>query len=155
MLSILPSVLATTDHDYQQTIERIEENGAFEDGWLHVDFADNEFVPNLTVGADVLKKFPTNLHVEAHLMVSNPEEWIHDLVEAGVERIILHIETIKDESLVKRIKDEGVQVGLAIKLETPVAKLHPFVNTIDVVLVMSIHPGFSGQEFLEEGIEKI
>ncbi len=155
MIQILPSVLAITDHEYQQKIEKIEASGEFEDGWLHVDFADNEFVPNQTVGTDVLKKFPTNLHVETHLMVKKPDEWIHELIESGVERIIIHLETLEDSKLLERIKRESVEVGLAVKLETPVAKLEPFVDTIDTVLVMTIHPGFSGQEFLEEGFEKI
>ena len=155
MMQILPSVLSTTEQDYQHKIEKIEESEAFEGGWLHVDFADNEFVPNLTVGIEALKKYPTNLRMEAHLMVAKPEEWTQELIEAGTERLIIHIETLENPKLLEEIKKQKIEIGLAIKLETPVAKLVPFVGTIDVILVMSIHPGFSGQEFLPEGLDKI
>lgn len=154
-MNILPSILVKDAQEYQAVLERIEESGSFEDGWVHVDFADNEFVPNQTVDLAVLKQYPSNLHIEAHLMVSNPEEWVEELIVCGVERIIIHLETLTDGKVLEKIQKEGVEAGLAIKLETPIAKLTPFMATIDLVLVMSIHPGFSGQEFLVEAKGRI
>jgi ribulose-phosphate 3-epimerase len=155
MIEVIPAILATSDYEYSQKIEKIEESGAFTDGWIQVDFMDNLFVQNQTVDRDVLNKYPTNLHVEAHLMVVDPEEWIVELSNSGVERIITHIETIEDDSVLKKIKEEKIEVGLAINPETEVAKLTPYLHTIDVVLVMSVKPGFGGQEFIPETIEKI
>lgn len=154
-MDILPSILTNDNTEYAKTLERIEESGAFDDGWLHVDFMDNKFVPNQSVDLEVLKQYPSNMHVEAHLMVQDPEEWIEELIICGVERIIIHIETLNDPEVLKRIKKEKIQVGLAIKLDTPIAKLVPFMDTIDLVLVMSINPGFSGQEFIVDAYKKI
>ncbi len=155
MIEVIPAILATSDYEYSQKIEKIEESGAFTDGWIQVDFMDNLFVQNQTVDRDVLNKYPTNLHVEAHLMVVDPEDWIVELSNSGVERIIAHIETIEDDSVLKKIKEEKIEVGLAINPETEVAKLTPYLHTIDVVLVMSVKPGFGGQEFIPETIGKI
>jgi ribulose-phosphate 3-epimerase len=154
-MEILPSILTNDNTEYSQILQRIEESGDFEDGWIHVDFMDNKFVPNQSVDIDVLKQYPSNLHVEAHLMVQNPEEWVEELLICGVERIIIHIETLSDPEILKRIKKDKVEVGLAIKLDTPIAKLSPFMDTIDLVLVMSINPGFSGQEFIPVAKDRI
>lgn len=155
MIEVIPAVLATSDYEYSQKVEKIEESGAFVEGWIQVDFMDNKFVQNQTVERDVLNKYPTNLHVEAHLMVIDPEEWIIELSNAGVERIIPHIETIEDDTVLKKIKEEKIEAGLAINPETAVAKLTPYLHTIDVVLVMSVKPGFGGQDFIPETIEKV
>ncbi len=154
-MNILPSLLVKEPIEYKVLLDRIEESGSFTNGWIHVDFADNQFVPNQTVDLEVLKTYPSNLHVEAHLMVSDPENWIEELLVCGVERIVIHIETLRDKTILERIKKEKVEVGLAIKLDTPLAKLTPFMDTIDLVLVMGIVPGFSGQEFKDEARERI
>lgn len=155
MIEILPSILTSNNTDYGERISQIEKSGVFDDAWIHIDFMDNQFVPNKSVEIDVLKLYPSNFHIEAHLMVVDAEDWAQELVESGVERIIFHVETIDDDELMKKIKAQDVEIGLAINLETPVAKLIPFMDTIDVVLVMAIKPGFSGQEFIPDAKEKI
>ncbi len=155
MIEIIPAILATSDYEYSQKLEKIEESGVFEGGWVQVDFMDNQFVPNQTVDRDVLKKYPSNLHVEAHLMVSDPDEWIQELLDSGVERIIPHVEAIQNDEVLKKIKAGECEVGLAINPETDVATLTPYLHTIDVLLVMSVKPGFGGQEFIPQTVEKI
>lgn len=156
MIQIIPSVLATTEEQYQKDITKLSSSESLSDGWVHIDFADNIFVQNKTIEPEILQKFPTNFRKEAHLMVSHPKEWIDSLKEAGFERIIFHLESEDNiKKLVEDIKGKGIQVGLAIKNDTDIEKLEPFVNKVDVVLLMSIIPGFQGQSFIPQTFEKI
>lgn len=155
MIQILPSILTSNNTEYGEKISQIEESGVFDDAWIHVDFMDNQFVANKSVEIDVLKLHPSNFHIEAHLMVAEAQDWAQELVENGVERIIFHVETIDGDELMKKVKAQDVEIGLALNPETPVASITPYLHTIDVVLVMSVKPGFGGQEFISETIEKI
>ncbi|MEK7616650.1 MAG: ribulose-phosphate 3-epimerase [Patescibacteria group bacterium] len=156
MLQIIPAVLGKTEEQYRDYMNRLSKCEALKDGWVHIDFADAEFVPNETVGVDVVAKVPTNFKKEAHLMVSHPKDWVDKLVDAGFERIIFHIESKDDASkVVDYIKSKGIEVGVAIKMDTSLEVLESLVDRIDVVLVMAIVPGFQGQPFIPESLDRI
>ncbi|OGE42385.1 hypothetical protein A3B45_04225 [Candidatus Daviesbacteria bacterium RIFCSPLOWO2_01_FULL_39_12] len=156
MVQIIPAVLRKTEEQYVDDMNRLSSCEGLKDGWVHIDLADNKFVQNETIGPETVKKFPTNFRKEAHLMVSHPKDWIGKLVEADFDRIIFHIESADDtEEVIGYIKSKGLSAGLAIKMDTPIEKLQPFVDKIEVILVMSIIPGFQGQQFIPASLEKI
>lgn len=156
MVQILPAVLSKTEQQYVDDVQRLSACEDLKNGWVHFDFADNIFVPNETIKPAVFKKIPNNFHKEAHLMVVHPKEWIDQLKDAGFERVIFHIESQDDiDEVIDDIKDKGTEAGLAIKMDTPLEKLEPFVNKIDVIMVMSIIPGFQGQPFILKSLDRI
>lgn len=156
MIQIIPAVLATSEQEYQADIKKLSLSRSLSEGWVHIDFADNIFVQNLTIESEIIQKFPTKLRKEAHLMVSHPKEWTDKLLEAGFERIIFHIESEDNiEETIIYIKSKGLEVGLAINNETTIEKLQPFVGKIDIILVMAIVPGFQGQPFIPEALDKV
>lgn len=156
MVQIIPAILATSEEQYKEDLYKLSSCGALKDNWVHIDFADNKFVQNQTVGPETISKFPTNFRKEAHLMVSHPREWINECVEAGFERIIFHIEAEDStEECIEYIKGKGLEVGLVVNKETTVEKLQPFVGKIDVILIMTIVAGFQGQPFIPEMLEKV
>lgn len=156
MIQILPAILDKTPEDFENHINQLTNSEGFKEGWVHIDFADNEFVPNQTVGVDTVAKYPTNLKKEAHLMVAHPLEWLDQLKEAGFDRVIFHFESKDDPGqCLKRIKELGMEAGVALKIETNVESLERFRDKIDLVLVMAIVPGFQGQPFLPEALDKI
>lgn len=156
MVQIIPAILATSEDQYKQDLQKLTACEALKDGWVHIDFADNKFVQNQTVGVDTIQKFPTNFHKEAHLMVSFPKQWIETLVEAGFERIIFHIECEDNiDEVIDLVKSKGLEVGLAIKIETPLEKLDEFIHKIDMVLMMSIVSGFQGQSFIPQALNRL
>jgi len=156
MVQILPAVLSKTEEQYRQDIERLESCESLKNGWVHIDFADNEFVPNQTVGAEVISKYPTDLKKEAHLMVSHPMDWIDKLVEVGFERIIFHIESKDDaQKVIAYIKSKDLEVGLAIRMDTPLEELEKYKDKLDIILIMSIIPGFQGQSFIPKSLDRI
>lgn len=156
MVQIIPAILATKEEDYRRDITRIEQSSSFKEGWVHIDLMDNLFVPNKSISPSATAKYMTNLHKEAHLMVAHPLEWVDELIEAGFEKIIFHIESTDDPAkCIEYIKEEGLQVGIAINNETPIEKLEPFLDKVDMVLVMGVVPGFQGQKFIPQALEKI
>src|SRR3989338_5094253 len=156
MIQVLPAVLEKTEEEYKQTIERIKHSKSFQEGWVHIDFADNEFVQNKTIGADTVGKYPLNLNKEAHLMVAHPLQWLEDLKKEGFKRVIFHYES-KDniEECIDKIKELGMKVGIALNIDTPIEKLATFKDKIDLVLIMSIVPGFQGQPFIPEALSRV
>lgn len=156
MVQIIPAVLATSEEQYKQDLQKLSACEALKDGWVHIDFADNKFVQNQTVGTKTIEKYPTEFKKEAHLMVAHPKDWVDGLVKAGFERIVFHIES-EDEAneVIDYIKSKGLEAGLAINNETAIEKLTPFIDKIDVVLVMTIVPGFQGQPFIPEALDKV
>lgn len=156
MIQIIPAVLANSEEQYQKDISKLESSPSLQEGWVHIDFADNKFVQNKTIEPEVIQKFPTNFRKEAHLMVAHPKDWIDQLIKGGFERIIFHIES-EDNLLevIEDIKNKGLEVGLAINQETPVEKLGQYVGKIDVVLVMTIVAGFQGQSFIPSMLDKV
>lgn len=156
MIEIIPAILSTSEDQYKKDIEKVNKAVSLAEGWVHIDFTDNQFVHNLSVGPEVIEKYPTILKKEAHLMVSNPLKWIGKLHNAGFKRIIFHLESREDIlACIESAKNLRMQVGLAIKNDTPVEKLKPFVDTIDIVLVMGVEPGFQGQPFISASLDKI
>lgn len=156
MVQIIPSILATSEEQYKGDLDKLSSCDALKDNWVHIDFADNKFVQNKTIKPEVIQKFPTNFRKEAHLMVENPLSWIDQLVQAGFERVIFHLES-KDniEDCIKTIKKNNLEAGIALKVETPIEKLQPFIDKISTVLIMTIVAGFQGQPFIPHSLNKV
>lgn len=156
MVQIIPSVLATSEQQYRADINKLNSAPSLNGSWVHIDFMDNIFVQNKSIDPEIVKKFPDNFQKEAHLMVTYPKEWVDKLIDAGFKRIIFHIECEDNiEELIDYIKKSGLEIGLAIKNETPIEKLKEFVSKIDVVLIMSIIAGFQGQPFIPNTFNKL
>ena len=153
MIQIIPAIIA---QDFEQLQEKIKKVESYVD-WVQLDVMDGKFVKNETwQNSYDLKSLNTNLNLEAHLMVQNPENIIDDWIKSGVQRIIFHYEsTDKHGEIIERIKQAGLQAGLAINPKTSIEVIDVFVNQLDLVLIMTIQPGFGGQKFLEETLWKI
>ena len=129
--------------------------------WLHFDVMDGHFVPNISFGAPILSSISQKfkLFKDVHLMISDPKKYYMDFVKAGADLITFHLESLKSEeevvNLVNLIKKENVKVGISIKPSTDVKKLLPFLNLIDLILIMSVEPGFGGQKFMDTALDKI
>ncbi len=129
--------------------------------WLHFDVMDGHFVPNISFGAPILSSISQKFKLfnDVHLMISDPKKYYMDFVKAGADLITFHLESLKSEeevvNLVNFIKKENVKVGISIKPNTDVKKLLPFLNLIDLILIMSVEPGFGGQKFMDTALDKI
>lgn len=154
-IQIAPSILSADFSDLKSVLE-ICKNGAADR--IHIDVMDGHFVPNLTVGPVVVKwlRPHTNLFLDVHLMVSNPSEMIDPFIAAGADNLTFHIEA-SDQPLIiiEKIRSSGIKVGLSLKPATPVKALIDFLEYIDMVLVMTVEPGFGGQVFLPGSVQKI
>lgn len=152
---IAPSILSSDFSRLEVEIKKIEKAGA---DLLHLDVMDGHFVPNITFGAPVIKSIRkcTNLPFDVHLMIENPEKYIDDFLSSGADIITFHIEsTEKTLENIERIKSFGKKVGISLKPKTDLNEILPFLDKIDVVLIMSVEPGFSGQRFIFSTVEKI
>ena len=153
MIQIIPAIISQDFEELQKKIKKVE---SYVD-LVQLDVMDGKFVDNLTWNQPTdLRNLKTSLKLEVHLMVQNPENIIDDWIKSGIQRIIFHYESTKNpEGIIKRIKQAGLQVGLAINPETSVKSIDAFINQLDLVLIMTVHPGKGGQEFLEETLWKI
>lgn len=152
---IAPSMLKCDFGDLEQEIQNLESAGA---KTLHLDVMDGHFVPNLSYGALVIEKLRerTELIFDAHLMISNPEKYVDSYIEAGCEWITIHIEAVpKPEELLQKIRNAGCLAGIAINPGTPVSEIEFLKGKVDLVLVMSVEPGFGGQKFQPIAIQKV
>ncbi len=151
---IAPSILSADFAMLGDEIRSVEAAGA---DWIHVDVMDGHFVPNITIGAPVVKKIRpvTKLPLDCHLMIENPERYIGDFAKAGADWISVHVEASDLRELLPAIKKLGCKAGSVINPPTPVEKIIPFVELSDYVLVMTVNPGFGGQKMIEECVEKI
>ena len=153
---LAPSILSSDFANLESEIKRLEKNGA---DWVHVDVMDGHFVPNLTIGAPVVKaiKPVTKLPMDVHLMIENPAKYVKDFALAGADVITFHYEATKETTfdVINIIKSYGVKVGLSIKPKTPVSAIKPYLDMVDLVLVMTVEPGFGGQKFMEDCADKI
>jgi ribulose-phosphate 3-epimerase len=127
---------------------------------LHLDVMDGHFVPNFTIGVDIIKKIrenvPKEFGLDVHLMIYNPDDFIESFVKAGCDEITFHVEATEDvEHIISYIKKCNKYAGLALKPETSVELVIPYLKNLDKVLVMTVDPGFGGQKFLEEMVEKV
>ena len=157
MPEIIPAILSQSTEHFQEDLRKLINSKNLKVGWVHVDFMDNQLVPNQSILPEDLPNVDFgNLKKEAHLMVKNPLPWIKKLLALGFARIIIHLEASGQiKSYLKFIKNRGVQAVLAINPETPIEKLNEFVSLLDGVLVMGVHPGFQGQAFIPQTIEKV
>ncbi|RKO99754.1 hypothetical protein CXG81DRAFT_27492 [Caulochytrium protostelioides] len=125
---------------------------------LHMDVMDGHFVPNITLGAPIIKslRHHTGAFLDCHMMVSDPEKWVDDFAEAGANLYCFHLEATRDAAaLIQQIKATGMKAGVAIKPKTPVDAVLPYAALADMVLVMTVEPGFGGQKFMPECLPKV
>lgn len=154
-ITIIPVILAETEEEYRDKLNKITQSPELSGCWVQIDIVDGKFAPNLTVGLDIIKKYPLPPKTEVHLMVQNPDGWIKALAKLGVKRIIFPIEVRNTEKLIAQIKSFGIEAGVGLNPETEVAKVTPFIDKMDLVLLLSVHPGFGGQEFIEGVLDKV
>ncbi len=155
MVQIAPSILSADFARLGAEVQALEKAGA---DLIHIDVMDGHFVPNLTFGAVVVKDIRsyTTLPFDVHLMITNPIRYIPDFIRAGADMITVHLECDDDiETVISLIKKENKKVGLSIRPNTSVSRLLPYLPMIDLVLVMSVEPGFGGQSFIPTSLEKI
>lgn len=154
-IEIAPSILASNFAKLGDEIRAVEEGGA---DVIHVDVMDGHFVPNITIGVPVVESLrkATQLPLDVHLMIERPEEYIDDFVKAGANRVLVHEEsTVHLDRALAMIRELGAEAGAAINPATPIAMLAEVLDKVDTVLVMSVNPGFGGQQFIAGAFEKI
>lgn len=155
MIEIIPAILATTQEEFERYWQKLQASSSFFKGWVHIDFMDNIFVQNQSVGVETAAKFPIVLNMEAHLMVQDPKEWVDKLAEAKFKRVVVHVESNNARECISYAKSKGLEVGVAIKHETPISDLQQLIPQVDFVHVMSVSPGFQGHEFIPDSVAKI
>ncbi len=156
-IKIAPSILSADFSCLAREIKKVESAGA---DMLHIDVMDGHFVPNITIGPVVVKyiRRVTKLPLDVHLMIENPQKFIDDFVRAGSDMITVHIEAInamRYTLYAKQLKSRGVKVGISLNPATPLSKIKPLLGIMDLVLIMSVNPGFSGQSFMPSVLPKI
>lgn len=155
MMILAPSMLSADFKELGREIRTIEENGA---QYLHFDVMDGIFVPSISFGIPVLEsiKPATNLVCDAHLMITEPIRYVEAFAKAGADLITVHLEACEDvDATLARIREFGMKVGISIKPKTPVSALESYLDKVDMVLIMSVEPGFGGQKFIPESLDKI
>src|SRR5271170_2479446 len=152
---IAPSILSADFARLGEEVRRVEQAGA---DLIHFDVMDGHFVPNLSIGLPVLRSLRpiTNLPLDAHLMIDNPERYIAEFVKAGANSISVHAEVCPDlPAMASKIRGLGARASIGINPETDADRVLAAAEHLDMILVMSVHPGFGGQEFIPEALEKL
>jgi ribulose-phosphate 3-epimerase len=154
-IKLAPSILSADFSKLAQEIHSVEKAGV---DWIHVDVMDGHFVPNLTIGPLVVEAIRpiTKLPLDCHLMVSRPEDWVEGFAKAGAHSITVHAEaTVHLDRLLHQIKEHGCKAGVSINPGTSLALIEEVLDIVDLVLVMSVNPGFGGQKFIETTVSKV
>lgn len=155
MIKIAPSILSADFANLQKDIQDVEQGGA---DYIHIDVMDGHFVPNITIGPLVVEAIRpiTKLPLDVHLMIENPDTYIPAFAKAGADIISVHVEASRHlHRTVQLIKAEGVKAGVVINPATPVESIVPILKDVDLVLLMTVNPGFGGQAFIKDVLPKI
>ena len=157
MKHISPSILASNILELGKEIKKIEDSGA---KYVHIDIMDGVFVPNISFGMPIISAVRgcTELILDVHAMIVEPDKYIDDFIKCGADIITFHYEALDNDRILKaieKIKSYGKKVGISIKPQTEAEVLYPYINDIDMVLVMTVEPGFGGQKFMHETIVKV
>lgn len=150
-----PSILSADFWNLSENIGKVEQGGV---PWLHIDVMDGVFVPSISYGMPVIKCIDrrTDLFLDVHLMIDRPERYVKEFAECGADLINFHLEsTQKAEEIIRAVRALGKKVGITIKPGTPVSAAEPFLEQVDMVLVMTVEPGFAGQKLIPECLEKV
>ena len=155
-LKIAPSVLAADFTKLASEVQRVEQGGC---DMLHIDVMDGHFVPNITVGPFIVKAIRrlTRLPLDSHLMIENPEKYLESFAQAGTDSITVHAEACRGrlDGVLSRIRTLGLKCGVSLKPATPLSEIEKSLSKVDLVLLMTVNPGFGGQSFMPEVLPKI
>jgi ribulose-phosphate 3-epimerase len=155
MKKIAPSILSADFSKLGEEILAVEAAGA---DWIHIDVMDGHFVPNITIGPGPIQSLRkiTRLPFDVHLMIENPERYIDSFADAGSDVITVHVEAARHlHRIIAHIRERGIKAGVSLNPATPFVQVEPILNDIDVLLIMTVNPGFGGQKFISSALPKI